>query len=165
MIVLAYVVPEEQMPRPLDGGEENVVIAVIIEVGKQGGAAICNRIDSRHTGDVKEFLPLAVHEQGIALIPAKGETLLEHQATLIVAQCSRFFRGVTLRHDLTPKLASRVFHGLAGDEPVRRVNILPTVVVEIDKAATPGPSGRQAANVGGHVPEITFARVLVQAVA
>src|SRR5205823_1665208 len=124
-----------------------------------------NGVDSRYAGDVKEFLSVAVHEQSVALIPAKGETLLEHQAALIVAQGSRFFGGVALRHDLTPKLASGIFHGLAGDEAVGRVNILPTVVIEIDKAASPSPSSRQAANVRGHLPEIAFARVLVQAVA
>jgi len=62
-------------------------------------------------------------------------------ALVLIRAQRAFFLVLSLRHDLTPELASSVFHRLARDETVGRVNIFPTIVVKIDEAAAPGPAG------------------------
>ncbi len=128
MIVLADVVAEQQVPGALDGGEKYVLVTIVVEIGKHGGAPVTDGINSRDTRDVHEFLALAIHEQSVAFVAAEGEPLLEDQAVLIVAQGAGFLLSIILRHDLTPELASSV------------VEITPAIVVKINEAPAPRPA-------------------------
>ncbi len=157
MIVLPHVVAEEEMPRTLNRGQEDIFVAIVIEVGEDSSAPVGDGINPGYAGDVHELSTFAIEEESVAFVATERESLLEDQPVLIVAQRAAFLLGVILRHDLTPELTSSVLHGLSGDETVGSIEIAPAVIVEVDEAAAPGPSGRQAADIGGHVLVLAIA--------
>ncbi len=76
------------MARTLDGGKKDIVVAVVIEIGEDCGAAIGNGIDAGNAGDILKFLALQIEEERVALVTTEGETFVEDQIVLIVAERS-----------------------------------------------------------------------------
>src|SRR5260370_26284568 len=113
-------------------------MALVDEVGEIRAEAVVDGTDTWEAGDIHELLPGKIHQEAIAFVAAERKPFAD-QLALIRSQCALLLVA-SLRHDLTPKVASSVFHRLARDETVGRVNIFPTVVVKIDEAAAPRPS-------------------------
>ena len=96
----------------LDRRREDVKIAIVVKIGKYSGSAICDRINAGNAGNIRELLAAKIQIQRVAFVAAERKSLPEHQAVLIGPKSTLFiFTVIRMRHDLTPKLRSGVFHG------------------------------------------------------
>lgn len=165
-IPVADIVSVEQMRFALQGREKYVGVTVIVKVGKDRSSTIRDRVQTARTGDFRPLAGAIAQRDEVSFKPAERETLFEdrtHVATVIVlvpgVLC--FFGG---GHNVAPEEASRIFHGLARDESVRGVEILETVIVEVEEASAKRPPGGKAASLLGDVVPDTVALVLVNTV-
>jgi hypothetical protein len=164
-VVLPDVVAEKQMSLVLDRRRENIEVPVVVEIRKHAGASVRYRIDPRDTRNIREFFPAQIEVQWVTLVPTERKPLPEHKAVLIRSKGALLILTVIrMRHDLTPELTSGVLHRLAGDEPVRGVDILPPVVIEIDKSAAPCPTARESSHLRSHVAEFPISNIFEQVI-
>jgi len=150
----------------LDRRGKDIQVAVVVKIGEYSGAAIGDRIDTRNARDIHEFLVAEIQVKRISFVTAERKPLTEHQSALIAAKGSFLvFSFIRLRHDLTPKLTSGVLHRLAGDKSVRCVNVLPAIVVNINKSAAPGPAAGKSADFCRNVSEFSVAGIFEEIIA
>ena len=109
VVLLTDVVAEEQMRLALRRGQEDIQVAVVVEVGKNGGAAIRDGIDARNARDIQKLLAVEIQGEDVALIAAEGETFLEDEPQLLRKRGELCLVRV-VRHDVTPEQASSVLH-------------------------------------------------------
>ena len=67
----------------LQGGEKDIQVAVIVEVGVGGATTIGDRVAARQARDVDEVTALFVEVELVALETAEGKPLLEELAHVI----------------------------------------------------------------------------------
>src|SRR5258707_12422142 len=97
MIVLPHVVAEEEMPRTLNRGQEDIFVAIFIEVGEDSSAPVGDGINPGYAGDVHELSTFVLQEESVAFVATERESVLEVQPLLIVAKHAAFILGVILR--------------------------------------------------------------------
>ena len=139
----------------LDRGQEDIQVAIIVEIRQQRRAAVGKGIDARDAGDVGKALTTPVEVEMIALISAEGEPLVEKQSHVVILILR--IAGVLIthcgRHNVAPEKASGVLHGLTADKAIGGIKILPPVVVKIDEYASPGPTSRKRPPSLGDIDE------------
>jgi hypothetical protein len=65
--ILADLVAEQEMGAAVHGAQEDVAIAVIVQIGVDGGAPVSHRIGAGHSGDVQEATVTQVEGDHVAL--------------------------------------------------------------------------------------------------
>jgi hypothetical protein len=133
----------------------------VIPVQQAQRAPIFDKVGASDRRNIHKLLAAYRQKHPVALTAAPRHTLLGNQMRHARPRVGVFLGGSgiggrRLRRHASPEKTSQIFAVLIGDEPIGRIDIVVTIVVEVDELGTPGPTADGNPSTCGGIAEVVI---------
>ena len=136
----------------------HIKISILIPIHHRHGPSVATVIEAADCGNVRELRTPSIQKKSIALVAAPTMAIPDQLND--GGPCTAIALGIGLlcrRHDLPPEETSQIIGPLAGEITIRHRNVLPAVIVDIDKPRAPSPAPHRRSRRLTDIAKATFA--------